>query len=134
MKNGHTKVFAGPKQICKKYRVQPITLRRLADRGKIEYTVTPTGRYLYNISQVEQAFGQEYTQRERICYARVSSQKQKEDLQRQVDEFKQQYPNHTHPRYWECSQLRKTRIQESRGQNLFRNCPASGHHVQRPTL
>lgn len=64
MKNGHTKVFAGPKQICKKYRVQPITLRRWADRGKIEYTVTPTGRYLYNISQVEQAFGQEETQRE----------------------------------------------------------------------
>ena len=97
MNHGHSKVFAGPKQICKKYRVQAITMRRWAERGKIEHTITPTGRYLYNIVQVEQALGQEQEEnaRERICYARVSSHKQKEDLQRQVDEFKQQYPDHT---------------------------------------
>ena len=97
MDHGHTKIFAGPKQICKKYRVQSVTLRRWAERGKIEHTVTPTGRYLYNIIQVEQALGQEpkETARERICYTQVSSQKQKEDLKRQIDEFKQQYPEHT---------------------------------------
>lgn len=90
------KLFVSPNKISKKYNRAPVTLRRWAEQGKIESIVTPTGRYLYNINQIDQILGQEECpqKRKRICYARVSSTKQKKDLQSQVDEFKQQYPDH----------------------------------------
>lgn len=51
---------------------------------------------MYNIHQVEQILGQEGEEekRKRMCYAPVSSAKQKEDLQRQVQELRNKYPEH----------------------------------------
>jgi len=63
--------------------------------GKTEHIITPTRRYLHNIHHVDKILGQEQEseKRKRICYIRVSSAKQK-DLQRQVQKFREQYPEH----------------------------------------
>jgi len=80
----YNQVFVPPKQIVSKYQITTQTLQRWAQKGDIQYRITPNGRYLYNKNQVEEIFkkgsGQEETQRISVCYARVSSTKQKEDL------------------------------------------------------
>jgi len=92
----HNQVFVAPKQIVSKYQISRQTLQTWAKKGDIQYRITPNGRYLYNRNQVQEIFktgsGQEETERIKVCYARVSSTKQKEDLQRQIEEFKETYP------------------------------------------
>jgi len=89
------KVFVPPNKISKKYNRTCLTLRRWAEQGRVDHIITHTGRYLYNIYQVEQMLGQEgEEERKKICYARVSSAKQKEDLQRQVQDLKAKLPDH----------------------------------------
>lgn len=94
----HNTVFVPPKEIIKRYQVTRTTLQRWAHNGDIQYRITPNGRYLYDQEQVSRLFEtgkeQEETERIRICYARVCSQKQKEDLARQFQESKQQYPDY----------------------------------------
>jgi len=94
----YTQVFVTPKQIISKYQITRQTLQRWAQKGDIQYRITPNGRYLYNKNQVQEIFKtgseQEEVERLRICYARVSSTKQKEDLQRQIEEFEKEYPGH----------------------------------------
>jgi putative resolvase len=89
------KVFVPPSKICKKYHRTSLTLRRWAEQGRLDHIITPTGRNLYNIHQVEQILGQEGNEeRKKICYARVSSAKQKEDLQRHVQDLRDKYLQH----------------------------------------
>ena len=78
------------------------TLHNWADTGKIR-CVRPhsgTGKRLYARVDVERVFGlDEKAQtsrrdRRKVAYTRVSSQHQKQDLERQIIELKQKCPNH----------------------------------------
>ncbi len=66
--NKSGKVFVPPSKISKKYHRTSLTLRRWAEQGKLDHIITPTGRYLYSIHQVEQILGQEGNE-ERKKYA-----------------------------------------------------------------
>lgn len=71
------------------------TLREWADNGLINAIRTPKGTRLYNIQEYLNRFQKE-TPKEKlsICYCRVSSSGQKEDLQRQVNKMQEKFPNH----------------------------------------
>lgn len=66
------------------------TLRKWADAGKIEYIRSPSGQRLYDV----QSFLKALQTRRKVCYARVSSTKQRDDLSRQVEHLKTRFPTH----------------------------------------
>ena len=69
--------------------VHPNTLRKWAKNGKIEYIKSASGQRRYNVNKYLGAA----INAQQICYCRVSSYKQKDDLKRQVDFMSQKYPN-----------------------------------------
>jgi len=69
--------------------LHPNTLRRYADENKIKTIRTPSGQRRYD---VDGYLGIE-AKATLICYCRVSSDKQKDDLKRQVEFMESQYPN-----------------------------------------
>jgi putative resolvase len=73
------------------------TLRRWANEGKIDYTRhSKGGKRFYNINKfitnVDSSIETSNFRRE-ICYCRVSSKHQKEDLQRQIEFMQQKFPH-----------------------------------------
>src|SRR5574344_876495 len=66
------------------------TLRKWADDGKIKYIRNPAGQRLYDVSSIEQ-FSETCKS---YCYCRVSSHKQKDDLERQISFMQEKYPEH----------------------------------------
>ena len=71
------------------------TLRGWADKGLFPSIRTPKGTRLYNVSKFIKDQKNECQEvGESYCYCRVSSQGQKDDLQRQIDFMQEQYPNH----------------------------------------
>ena len=68
--------------------LHPNTLRRFADNGTIEAIKTPGGQRLYNVAS--------YTGKSKlpvtICYCRVSSSKQRADLDSQIAYMRGLYP------------------------------------------
>lgn len=72
------------------------TLYRWADAGKIRFITTPSGRKRYNIKDVLNFKGSSPSpfSKKKICYCRVSSNKQMDDLERQKDFFKARYPDY----------------------------------------
>lgn len=78
------------------------TLRRWDEKGLIKTIRTPGDRRLYDVASFisqraplrdnDEPFGSE--QQQRICYCRVSSASQREDLGRQVEYMRRMYPNH----------------------------------------
>lgn len=69
--------------------VHPNTLRRWADSNKIQYFRTPHNSRLYWIQE-----DQKITVKHNYVYVRVSSSKQKYDLERQTDFMSNRYPKH----------------------------------------
>lgn len=71
------------------------TLYRMAEDKEIE-TATIGKRQLYNVAKYLQSkkILNINQVRRKICYCRVSSSKQKEDLQRQINVMKQKYPTY----------------------------------------
>ena len=71
------------------------TVYALAERKEIE-TIKIGNRQLYNVSKYlqKQKIPIENEVRKKICYCRVSSSKQKEDLQRQIEYMTKKYPNY----------------------------------------
>ncbi|PQJ95561.1 IS607 family transposase [Chromatium okenii] len=67
--------------------VHPNTLRRMANDGEIE-TIKISGQRKYNVESYLGAIESAV-----ICYCRVSSDKQKDDLDRQVQFMRNQYPH-----------------------------------------
>ncbi len=65
------------------------TLRRWADTGKLKHMWTPGGIRLYELPEGNQLA----KKKEKVIYARVSSAKQADDLQRQVDFLKAKFPD-----------------------------------------
>lgn len=67
--------------------LHPNTLRKYADNGTIEAKRVGRQR-LFNVRSLKELDGKSYT----ICYTRVSSAKQKDDLARQVVYMREQFP------------------------------------------
>lgn len=83
-------MFVSSQKACEILGVHPNTLRTWADHGKIEYIRTPSGHRRYDVASYLRA-GSGSTKK-RILYARVSSQKQRDDLIGQVRELRGRYP------------------------------------------
>ena len=78
------------------------TLRNWSEAGKIRFTRTPGGNRHYYLPDIQRYCGlQEFSQdksqsdipRRTIIYARVSSAKQKPDLDRQIEFLQERYPD-----------------------------------------
>lgn len=79
------------RKVCEILGIHSNTLRRWADEGKIKHIKTEVGQRLYDVN----SFIGDKSEKTRICYCRVSSHKQKDDLERQVAFMRNRYPNHT---------------------------------------
>lgn len=78
--------------------VSESTLRRWANDETIKYIRTPGGQRRYcveNLTKVAQMSSDNSTSgRQKYCYCRVSSQEQKNDLERQVSFMRSKLPDH----------------------------------------
>lgn len=84
-------------EVNKVFQVHSSTLRGWAEAGRLDYKRMPGGKRLYNYQQLLQLVGNDSVPiptRAKIIYARVSSQHQKADLERQIQDLKQAYPNY----------------------------------------
>lgn len=80
-----------PKELASLYNVSTETLRLWAKDGKIKCSRTSGGHHRYTAPQTSQNIDPLVN----IIYARVSSVKQKNDLERQVHYLRERYPHHT---------------------------------------
>ena len=83
-----------PKELSTLLGVTTQTLKEWENEGKIEAIKTPGGhrRYIHKIIKAQTLESDQSTNKKYI-YARVSSHKQKEDLQRQVAMLQEKYPD-----------------------------------------
>ena len=95
------KKYVTPKEACKILGVHIISLRNWDKAGKIECIRTPGGKRLYNLekylkdhNQTEQEPKESTKERRNICYCRVSTRNQKDDLERQIEYMKTKYPTY----------------------------------------
>ena len=87
-----TTKYRGAQEIRKTYEISSETLRRWNNQGKISSIRTPGGNRLYSVADVGNQ--ERINEKKKICYARVSSEKQKEDLNRQCEYLRQKCPDH----------------------------------------
>ncbi|MEI2577901.1 IS607 family transposase [Scytonema sp. PRP1] len=77
---------------CGRLGVHANTIRRWADSGQLPSIRTQGNQRLFDIdSYLKEKEGEK---RRKICYCRVSSHKQRDDLERQVEFMRRRYPNH----------------------------------------
>ena len=76
------------RKAVEKLGLHPNTLRRYADEGKIQIIKNEAGQRLYNV----EAYIRGAANATLVCYCRVSSSKQKDDLQRQIAYMQSLYP------------------------------------------
>ena len=76
-------------EIKSQYGISTSALHRWAEHGRINVVRTPRNK-LYSFTDIQAIF---HAPKEKICYARVSSDKQK-NLHRQIDTLRQLYPDH----------------------------------------
>lgn len=88
--------YVSGNEIKKTYCVSTRTLNRWADSGQLAHVRSPGGKRLYSKEDVNVLFGlgTDTVGKAKICYARVSSAKQRADLERQADDLRQAYPDH----------------------------------------
>lgn len=93
--------FVTGSTIKKIFSVSSSTLRKWDEEQKIKTVRTPGGHRLYSSNDVQKLFGAPTASsaptietRKKIIYARVSSNHQKEDLQRQINMLQKHYPDH----------------------------------------
>ena len=86
--------FVRRKEVLAILKVHYQTLYRMEERGEIEVKRTNGGHRLYNLDKYLRENNIKKKKKINICYCRVSSKKQKKDLERQVKEMKKNYPNH----------------------------------------
>ena len=80
--------YCSSREASKTLGIHPNTLRRWADSGKITHIRTAAGQRKYDV----QGYLGNSRQTETVCYCRVSSPKQKDDLQRQVAFMREKFP------------------------------------------
>jgi predicted site-specific integrase-resolvase len=79
-------MYVNEKQASKILGLHPNTLRAYTDNGTQKSNRTKAGHRRYNVASY---LGQQSTT---LCYCRVSSPKQRDDLERQVKFMREQYP------------------------------------------
>ena len=82
-------MYQRPKEVCKQFDISHSTLRKWVAEKKVEFVKTAGGH-----NRVKFLNEEEKEQRRRIVYCRVSSQKQKKDLERQKQSFRISHPEH----------------------------------------
>ena len=97
-------MYLSAHQATKKLGISSDTLRRWLKQGKITAKTSPSGTRLYNISSIFPELTSQYvdnnaattttTAKKGFLYARVSSVKQKEDLERQKQLLSSRYPTY----------------------------------------
>ncbi len=85
--------FVSRKEVLKVLGIHYHTLYSMIEIGDIEYINTGT-RYLFNLDKFLKDKGVKNDCKKYICYCRVSSQHQKEDLERQIKFMKERYPTY----------------------------------------
>jgi predicted site-specific integrase-resolvase len=83
-------MYLKPKQAANYYKVSTETLRLQAISGKIKYITTLRGHHRYKIIPKYA----NNNDREKIIYGRVSSSKQKKDLDKQIKYIQQKFPKY----------------------------------------
>ena len=88
--------FITPKEAKELLHITDKTLRIWAEEGKIGCIRTPSNVRRYNSKDIKRILNGGITppEKQKICYCRVSSTKQMDDLKRQEDFFRQKYPSH----------------------------------------
>lgn len=92
--------FISGTTIKKQFDVSTITLNRWADSGKVQVVRGPGGKRLYSQKGIAALFSIEFNpekekaERTNICYCRVSSSHQSEDLGRQIKFLESEYPGY----------------------------------------
>ena len=79
-----------PKEAAKLLGVHPLTLYRWAKSGKIRYVRTPTGRYLYPLSEINRILGITPRENVGVIYIRIPQEftKEKEKLRNYISQMK----------------------------------------------
>ena len=85
--------FVTRKEVLKILKIHYHTLYSMVKRGEIE-TLEIGKRNLYNLDKFLRDKGVTHKIKKKICYCRVSSNKQKEDLERQINFMKEKYPDY----------------------------------------
>jgi putative resolvase len=82
----------------KTYGLNVQTLRKWADEGHLHSWRSPSNTRMFNSTDINKFLKldkhQNITQQRQIVYCRVSSAKQKDDLERQIELLKHRYPDH----------------------------------------
>ena len=83
-------------QATKMLQISTKTISRWIKAGKISFITAPSGRKRFNIKDLYNLNSSLDVTKEKkaICYCRVSSSKQMDDLERQKNFFKQKFPHH----------------------------------------
>lgn len=85
--------YLRPQEVAEYYKVSPTTLKNWTEAGKVTAVKTRGGHRRYLASEIYPEENENH-QKRKICYCRVSSPSQRDDLQRQVEFFQQEYPNY----------------------------------------
>ncbi len=81
-------------EACETLGIHYVTLYKLAEKKDIE-TIKVGTRQLYNVKKyLKKLKVEDETKKKKICYCRVSSSKQKEDLNRQIEYMKEKFPGY----------------------------------------
>lgn len=87
--------FISTKETRKMLGVTTKTLVNWSNTGKINTIKSPSGTRLYSFKDIQNILGSNHPiePKRKIAYCRVSSQKQKDDLERQRDFFRLEFPD-----------------------------------------
>lgn len=93
--------FISANKIQERFGISSSSLRRWDKEGKIQTIRTPGGFRLYGLHDINKLFNEKLLHEEdiivkktKICYARVSSDHQRADLERQVQDLRDRCPRH----------------------------------------
>ena len=85
--------FVSRKIVLETLNIHYNTLQNLVKRKEIEYVIVGRKRS-YNLNKYIRDNNIQINKKENICYCRVSSKKQSEDLEKQIEYMRNLYPNY----------------------------------------
>ena len=88
--------YVNTKKAKELLQITPKTLRIWDKEGKIRTFRTPSGQRRYYLKDIQNIMGRNssHDQKQKVCYCRISSTKQMDDLSRQTTLLKSKFPNH----------------------------------------
>lgn len=86
------KKYVARREVLKVLGIHWQTLNNMQKKGLIEYVKTEGGHRRYDLDGYLK--NNKKQEKKRVCYCRVSSKKQKEDLKRQIAYMKKHYPEY----------------------------------------